>query len=110
MQEFDFGSSQRLLNGGLRSLLVKICFPSDFDALTHICNGLNYVTQSPHKDRSPAPCARRSSPDQHHGQQPGSPKMALMRGETESPETNYGRYSISEQHECQKDQARTTPS
>lgn len=58
--------------------------------------GLHYVTQSPHKDRSPALCACRSSPDQHHGQQSGSTKMVLMGGETESLETNYGRYSFSE--------------
>lgn len=130
MQEFQFGS-------WLHSLLVEICFPSHINAFTDICNGdqdkhcvvtvrtllvkgrggvrvrdwgLHYVTQGPHKDRSPVLCACGSSPDQHHGQQSGSTKKVLMGRETESLETNYSRYSFSEQHEPQKDQARNTPS
>lgn len=71
---------------------------------------LHYAGQSPHKDRNPALRASRSSPDQHHGQQSGSTKMALMGGNAESLEANYSRRSFSEQHECQKDQARNPPS
>lgn len=114
IQEFGFGSWQRLLNGRRHALLVQICSP-DFTALTDICSEdrdkhsvvnertllvrgrgrvrgwrLLNATQSPHKDRSPALGASGSSPDQHHGQQSGSAEIALME-ERQSLETNYSR-------------------